>query len=252
VTAPNAVLIARLDLNERLWIARILPDDPLPPFEPGQFVQLGLPDEAGRVDARAYSIASTAHVPKDLEFLLERVEGGRLTPRLHHLAPGGRLWLSPTPLGTFTLDRISPDRDLAFVATGTGLAPFVSMLRTFLGTARWRRCVLIHGARTTSDLAWRNELEAAQHEHPTLLYLPTLTREPEDSSWTGERGRVQHLLEPDTWRTHVGAELTPDHWTLLLCGNPDMIRDVRATLETRGFTLDTRRHPGTIRTERYW
>ena len=150
--------------------------------------------------------------------------------------------------------------DLALIATGTGLAPFMSMLRAApVGqpspaspARRWRRCVLVHGARNATELGYRAELTARAAADPDFTYLPLVTREPEGPGWTGLRGRVQSLLEGDTWTAQVGAPLDPATWHVFLCGNPAMIDDVDRRLGARGFRHHSKRQPGTLHFERYW
>ncbi|MEX2215942.1 MAG: FAD-binding oxidoreductase [Phycisphaeraceae bacterium] len=130
----NARLIARSDLNADLCIVRIAPDSgQVPAFEPGQFATLGLPesDEApGRLVRRPYSIASSPDARDHIELLLARVKEGHFTSRFWPLRPGSPIWLDPHIHGRFTLAAVPPDADLVMVATGTGIAPFMSMLRT--------------------------------------------------------------------------------------------------------------------------
>lgn len=283
----NATLTAREDLTDILSVVRVRPDaGRVPPFAPGQFFRLGLPrpeapatgDGEGRTGRpgsrpgrvrytrRAYSVASSPRVTDYAEFLVVRVEEGALTPRLWELDPGDRLWMDSEAKGEFTIDHAPRDADLVMVATGTGVAPFMSMLRTFRGEGRWRRFVLIHGVRYAADLAYRAELEAITHEDPTVKYIPLVTRaDPAENSapgggvavraisgWTGLRGRVQVALDPTTYARLVGAPLDPACCHVFLCGNPQMIDDVQAELEQHGFVTDSRQQRGNLHFERYW
>lgn len=224
----------------------------LPPFEPGQWATLGLPDPegAGKFLKRVYSIASAPGQPH-LEFYIQLVKEGGFTTRLWHLHPGDALWVAPNIAGFFTLEPVPAGADLALVATGTGLAPFVSMLR-HPPCCRWRRCVVVHGARNVSELGYRDELTARAAGDPSLTYLPLVTREPEGAAWTGLRGRVQSVLEGDAWARAVGAPLDPASWHVFLCGNPEMIDDLDARLKALGFTHHRRSAPGNLHFERYW
>jgi ferredoxin--NADP+ reductase len=252
----NAVVSHREDLTERLAIVRVEPAGwTLPQFEPGQWATLGLPDPEGegRFLKRVYSIASEPGRPH-LEFYIQLVKEGEFTTRLWHLHPGDRLWVAPNIAGFFTLEPVPAGADLALVATGTGLAPFVSMLRHArrTGSRRWRRCVVVHGARNVSELGYRDELTAHAAGDSRLTYLPLVTREPEGSGWTGRRGRVQSLLEEDAWVRAIGAPLDTASWHVFLCGNPEMIDDVDARLKALGFTHHRRTQPGNLHFERYW
>lgn len=262
----NATITDRQDVTDELCIIRLRPDDrPVPRFEPGQFITIGLPGPVGpakgksakpggplRSTRRAYSIASSASVSDHLELYVVLVQTGRLTPRLWDLHPGDRLWLADKAQGHFTLEGIPPHKDLVMVSTGTGIAPYMSMLRTYRGQGRWRRFVVIHGARYAQDLGYRQELEETATQDPTVVYIPTATREPQGSSWRGLRGRVQVALEAATYGRLVGAPLDPDGCHVFLCGNPDMIRGVQQLLEPLGFVTAGRHVAGNIHFERYW
>ena len=261
----NASITERIDVNDDLAIYRVKPDGgPAPPFVPGQFITLGLPKQNPRdgqgdptatrpkMYKRAYSIASSANELDTMEFLIVLVDEGHLTPKIWKLHEGDRLWMNDRANGGFTLDGVPGDKDLVMVGTGTGLAPFVSMVRTFHGRPRWRRLVLVHGVRLAGDLAYRQELEGLAEADPTVTYVPTVTREPEGSAWAGVRGRVQSVLEPAAFKDLAGFELTPDGAHVFLCGNPKMITSVEEMLEQRGFVTQTKNQPGNVHFERYW
>ena len=266
--ATNATLLTREDLTEALSIVRVRPDSGrVPVFVPGQFLRLGLPRdpaEAGaegrpvrkpgrvRYTRRAYSIASSPNETEAAEFFVVRIEEGQLTPKLWEIEPGGRLWMDDTAKGEFNMDVAPTGKDLVMVSTGTGIAPFVSMLRTFRGQGRWRRFVLINGARYAADLGYGDELRAAVSADPSVYYIPLATREVEGSAWTGLRGRVQAALEPATYERLVGAPLDPAECHVFLCGNPEMIDAVEPLLAERGFVTDSRERVGTVHFERYW
>jgi ferredoxin--NADP+ reductase len=268
-TILNATVIERRDLTNTLAVIKIQPDGgQVPQFDPGQFIVVALPaappdgDQAQALAARrsdrprlirrAYSIASPPKVREHVELFLALVETGKLTPRLWTVEQGGRVWIDGKCTGDFTLDGVPADKDLVMVATGTGLAPFMSMLRQMRGSRRWRRFVLIHGVRFAADLGYRDELEATQRDDPSLLYIPTVTREPQESVWKGMRGRVQQVLDPEAYETLVGRPLSPQHSEVFLCGNPALIEDVVKLLEQLGFVQHTRKQPGNLHYERYW
>jgi ferredoxin--NADP+ reductase len=268
--ALNATIVERRDLHEYLCVVRVRPDGGnLPEFEPGQFVSLGLlcderpegaPRNGGRPLPRArvrtvrrpYSIASPNRDVNYLEFLIVLVERGRLTTRLWRVEQGGRLWADDRIYGDFTLADVPPDKDLVLVATGTGIAPYMSMLRSYHGRGRWRRLVLINGVRAVHDLAYRGELEAAARDDPSITYIPLVSRARERAGWTGLRGRIQRALEDDVYEHHVGASLDPRNCHVFLCGNPQMIKDARKLLMPRGFRPHTKQEPGNLHYERYW
>jgi len=257
----NATIVQRWDQNEYTSIFTVRPDSgACPPFEPGQFTTLGLidPDAPPKKDGRkpmilrAYSIASSPTVRETMEFYIILVDNGKLTPKLWKLREGDRLWLSPKISGEFTLDGVPADRDMVWVSTGTGIAPFVSMYRRYRGQNRWKRAVVINGCRLARDLGYVSEFERYAREDGNCVYLPTVTREPEGSDWKGLRGRVPLALEPQTYEKLVGAPLVPEQCHVFLCGNPQMIDDVEAMLLQRGFKTHKKRDPGNIHLERYW
>ncbi len=263
----NAILLQRIDRHEDLALFRVAyKDHDVPEFEPGQFVTLGLPDltppdpskpvrpgRGPKLIRRAYSIASPSTQRDALEFYVVRVKKGKLTEPLWDIPVGGDLFMNPKIGGHFTLDGMSAGRTLVMVGTGTGLAPFRSMYLTYRSTGRWDRFVLLDGCRLARDLGYRDEMEAAAAADSHFVYLPTVTRESEDSAWAGRRGRVNALLEPVAFEKTVGVPLDPATCSVFLCGNPQMIDQVEADLNGRGFVTKDRKHPeGTLVFERYW
>ena len=248
----NAELVSRRGWNERLWSLVVRPDRrPATPFEPGQFAQLGLPVD-GVLEKRAYSLASSARDREVYELLISRVDDGRLTGALARLAPGERCWLDERVFGRFTLAEVPRDADLVMVATGTGLAPYLSMLRTYADEPRWRRFVLVHGVRLAEDLAYRDELSERAARDERVCYLPVVSREPAGGAWSGLRGRVQRVLEGESCRELAGVALDPKRCHVFLCGNPAMIDEVGAVLVERGFRPGSARRGGNLHVERYW
>ncbi len=250
----NATLISRQDLHLGLSIVRIRPDQgPVPPFHPGQYVTIGLPDGPGEGTApkftrRIYSIASDPAMNDAVELYINLVPGGTLTPRLWSLHEGGRLYLHPVVNGIFTLDDVLPGKDLIMIATGTGISPYLSMLRHFRGKSRWRTFTMIHGVRNVEDLGYRQELEEAAKTDPTIFYLPTVTRE----DWPGLKGRAQDVLFGGEYTKRVGVTLSPEQCHVFLCGNPAMVEAIENALMVRGFHKHKRGTPGNIHEEAYW
>ena len=257
----NATVIGRLDLTPDLSVLRVQPDGELFDFEPGQYTVLGLPADhprvplaepeddpapSGRLVKRAYSIASSSRRSEYLEFYVALVRSGALTPRLFALGKGERLWLGARAAGRFTLDDVPADKDLILVSTGTGLAPYISMIRSAHRCDGGRHYTVVHGARHGWDLGYRGELEALDHGCGTFRYVPTLTRPLAREGWTGKLGRVHLAFEDGT----VTADPARSH--VFLCGNPEMVQDLQARLEARGYTLHSPRSPGTLHVERYW
>ncbi len=254
--ALNATLVGRFDLSAALCVIYIRPDAGVGQFEPGQFVRLGLHDPTaarpGTLVKRAYSVVSSPEERERLEIHVVRVSDGQLTPQVWRLEDGARLWVEGRYHGELTLSGVSPQSDLVMVATGTGIAPYVSMLRRYAGQWRWRRFIVIHGVRTASDLGYRAELESLVRRWPDVTYVPVLSREPDDSGWTGLRGRVQQVLDAVRYASLFGQALVPERAHVFLCGHPDMVQSARVLLEDRGFRLATRHHSGELHVERYW
>jgi ferredoxin/flavodoxin---NADP+ reductase len=264
----NAVLTHRADLAPGLAIFRIAPDGwELPEFAPGQFAVIGLPAQAPRVALsdpeepgdpdrmirRAYSIASSSRQREYVEVFANLVRSGELTPRLFALAPGDRLWLGRKFTGMFTLREVPRDANLALVATGTGLAPYMSMVRTELDCGGSRRFAVLHGARHSWDLGYAGELHAMQRHCPNFTYVPTVSRpQAEAAPWGGATGHVQDLWTGGALDDAWGFRPTPANTHVLLCGNPDMIEDMIVRLAAEGFAVHAPDAPGQVHVERYW
>jgi len=218
------------------------------PFEPGQFLNIGL-RLGGELVFRAYSLASPPGEP--LEFYVTEVEGGTLTPGLCALAPGDTLLVEPHPQGFFTLRYVPDARELWLLATGTGLGPFLSMLRSEEIWRRFPRLVVAHGVREAAHLGYRNELAelSAQHQG-RLTWVPVVSREP---AATGVlHGRLTTTLADGSLEARAGVSLDPERSHVMLCGNPAMIQEVTALLEARGLRKHRQRKPGHISVEKYW
>jgi ferredoxin--NADP+ reductase len=259
-----AVLTERIDVaGPEVAIFRVRPKEgPVFEFKAGQYATLGLDVGDGFV-ARAYSIASSPYEREDLEFYVNEIKEGELTPSLFRLRVGDELFYMG-PKGVFTLAKSSASH-LLFIATGTGLAPYMSILRTLhadqrAGRPHRRTITLVHGVRHTSDLAYRWELDGYQRERGFgLLYLPMVSRPDGDPFWTPElgRGRTTALLDalgeagadtsflPEGLHLQgVTERLPPDDTGVFLCGNPDMIADAKAILAGKGYRQ--------VYTEEYW
>lgn len=263
----NATVIGLEEINPLLLVLRVQPDAPLFEFVPGQFAVLGLLGGAERVpeaDAeqtappadklirRAYSIASASVERRYLEFYLTLITSGQLTPRLFALRHGSRVFLGPKAAGVFTLDRVPPGKAVILIATGTGLAPYLSMLRTMLVHETQRRFVVLHGARYSWDLGYRAELESLARLRPNFTYLPSITRPEVDLHFRGHTGRLQTLIERGLIEQESGVPLDPNQAEVFLCGNPEMVTTVKALLAASGYTPDHGKEIGTIHVEEYW
>lgn len=265
----NATFLKREDLNEVLAIFKVrLDSGEEPDFEPGQYTTLGLIDpdapppnpkspasrkKGPRLVRRAYSIASSPKLKSHLEFYIVRIDEGKFTRLLWKIKPGDPIFMDHKIKGKFTLAGIPDGKDLVMVGTGTGVAPFWSMLNTYRHTGRWRKLVLLDGCRYIQDLGYYDQLTKIAEEDDSVIYLPTVTREPDDAPWGGQRGRVHSVLEPESFTKLTGVTLDPDQCHVLLCGSPQMIDQATVNLNKLGFVTKDRDHPdGNIHFERYW
>lgn len=251
----NATLIFRMDVTPDLRILRVRPDSgAAPSFEPGQFAFLGIPPESEgeKPIVRPYSIVSGPAERSYVEFFIRRVEEGTLTTPFWRFAAEDRFWIEDRARGTFTIQHVAEDRRIVAVATGTGIGPYVSMLRAYHGRHRWARFVLLHGVRQFADTGYADECAAMAARDSSVTYLAIASREAEREGDRRARGRVGDLLEPVRFRDLAGFELEPGSCDLLLCGNPDMVRELSAWARERGFESGTREKPGTLHFERYW
>ncbi|MBD3267658.1 ferredoxin--NADP reductase [bacterium] len=266
----NATVSQRVELAPGLAIIRIVPDNHLFEFTPGQYTVLGMYRKEGRVLGsdpepeenaqrdpnemirRAYSIASSSVEKEYIEFYVTLVKSGELTPRLFNLNVGDRLFLGPKATGMFTLEQVEEGKHVFLAATGTGLAPYISMVRTQLAAHPDRQFVVVHGARHSWDLAYRDELRSLQRYRDNLTYIPAITNIDTDKLWKGHTGWIQHLYTSGIVEKECGVSIAPDTFDVFLCGNPDMIEAMIQILQDQGFKKDERRNPGSIHVEEYW
>lgn len=227
--------------------------DGVMPFEAGQFLQLGVypQGQVGQRDAiinRPYSVASPHG--NELEFFIVVVPEGELTPKLWALDVGDSLLVNDRGAGRFTLEK-TPDADhLWLFATGTGLAPYVAMLRTEAPWQRFKKIVLVHGVRHESDLAYTDELTQHQTTYPGQFELiQSLTRE---QSEIAMRGRIPALLASGQLETAADCKLSKDSSAVMLCGNPAMLDSMEELLNSRDMIKHRSKTPGQIVLERYW
>ena len=211
-------------------------------FENGQFVMIGLPVD-GKPLMRAYSVAS-ANWEEEMEFFSIKVPHGPLTSRLQHLKSGDEILVGRKPTGTLLSSDLHPGRNLYLLSTGTGLAPFLSIIKDPDTYERFERVILTHGVRGVGDLAYREHItrELPQHEYlgemisRQLLYYPAVTREPFQN-----QGRLTDLLDSGRIASDLGIEaLDPKHDRAMICGSPQMLADFRAILDRRGFQVAPR------------
>jgi ferredoxin/flavodoxin---NADP+ reductase len=240
----SAVVTSRRDVSSDLWIVRIQPEEKIV-FAPGQYVTVGLPGET-RLLERPYSVASS---PRDaeLEFFLELVPGGHLSPHLYDVPTGGQVYVRREAKGRFLFDAKSGHRHHFFVATVTGAAPFVSMLREFAqrheeGRPVPYRIALLQAASISRELGYCDELSGYSRRFPWFTYIPTVSRTWADPGWGAELGRAEDVLRKHMDTLGFDASRT----TVYACGNPNMIENVRGVLQRAGFPKEF------VKQEVYW
>ena len=223
-------------------------------FRAGQFARLGVIKADGSTVWRAYSMVSS---PFDefLEFFSIVVPGGEFTSELSRLEVGDTLMVERQAYGYLTLDRFVDGRDLWLLSTGTGVAPFLSILQDFEVWEKFDRIILVYSVREARELAYQSliaELEQrdylAEHIHK-LQYIPTVTRQTHPGALNG---RITTLIENGELERAAGVELSAEHSRVMLCGNPQMIDDTRQVLKARDLQLSLSRRPGQVAVENYW
>jgi ferredoxin--NADP+ reductase len=240
----RGVVTSRRDISTDLWIVRVRPDERLA-FIPGQYVAVGLQD-GSRLIERPYSVVSS---PRDdeLEFFLELVPGGHLTPHLYDVPPGGKVLIRRLAKGRFLFDDKSGHPQHFMVATVTGVAPFVSMLREMTERAEEGaqipyRVLLLHAASVSRELGYCDELSEYARQYPWFRYVPTVSRPWVDTAWGGELGRAE-----DVARKYLdNMDLSSAETTAYACGNPNMIENLKGVFQRAGFPKEF------VKQEIYW
>ena len=211
--------------------------DPALRFSNGHFTMIGLRVD-GKPLLRAYSIVS-ANYEEHLEFLSIKVQDGPLTSKLQHIQVGDKIVVGKKPTGTLLIDYLLPGKRLYLFGTGTGLAPFMSIIRDPATYEKFEKVVLFHGVRQVAELAYHDYLTVDLPNHEflgdmikeQLLYYPSVTREP-----FRNRGRVTDLLVSGQLQTDLGLpKFNPEHDRCMMCGSPALLKDLKHILETRGF-----------------
>jgi len=254
---PAAPAAERWTMQRVLWVKPWSPTlfsfatsrSPEYDFIPGQFARLGVATAEGPV-WRAYSLVAR---PEDdfLEFFSVIVPNGAFTSRLSQMRSGDEIMVDKTSYGFLTTERFADGRDLWLLGSGTGIGPFISILRS--GTAaRFENAVLVHSVRRGSELAYREEI-AAMRQQPgagaRLHYVPVVTREPCKGALAV---RIPQLIESGRLQQEVSLPLDLERSRLMICGNPEMAAELRSLLGDRGFRVGRRAQPGQLAFENYW
>jgi len=262
----NSIITNIIKVSPSMRIIRVKPDKwELPPFKAGQFVVLGLYGSHPRVEEateefkkqdpdklirRAYSIASSS-TDEYVEFYISLVRSGSLTPRIWNLDIGDRIYMSQKPTGMFTLDQVPEDKNVILIATGTGVAPYMSMLRTD-ALHRKGRIAIIQGASNSWDLGYYSELNLLSNMFDKFTYYPTITEpDKEPAGWSGDTRFIEEIWKDPAFVEKIKFKPKPEDTHVFLCGNPNMINSMKETLKGEGFKEHSRRDPGQIHAEEF-
>lgn len=261
----NATVVGKIQLTPDLMILRVDTDERREDFEAGQYTVIGLygyeerssnsteeavPSEDDKLIQRPYSIASSKVQKKQLEFYISQVKSGQLTPRLFNLEPGDRLYVSKRIVGTFKLADTPPGNDIVMIATGTGVAPYISFLRSYITDRPEQKMAVVQGAAKQWDLGYFSELSFLEDNFSNFYYIPTLTHA--DDTWGGYHLWIEEMLDEGVIPEDTGIEIDPESTHFFLCGNPKMVENVSEWLDDYGYTRHTRREPGSLHIEEFW
>ena len=202
---------------------------------------------------RAYSVASSPY-DEFIEFFSVVIPEGEFTSKVNHIQVGDSLLLNTTPFGYLTLARyqLPLPNDLWLLATGTGLAPFLSILKTIDVWQQYQRIILVYSARTSQELAYQAQISSIKSIYgdngAAFVFLPIVTRE---ADYAGEKARIPNLILSSKLTELVGQKLDKERSHVMLCGNPQMVEDTKEALKSIGLTMN-RRGEGNIAVENYW
>lgn len=224
-------------------------------FIPGQFARLGVKKEDDEFVWRPYSIVS-ADYDEELEFYSIVVPDGEFTQRIKDIKIGNEIYIDKTNYGLLTTDRFENGKDLWFLSTGTGLAPFISILYDFSIWEQYDKVILVHCARDAEELTYQDTInDFFNHEYygelvkDKLQYIKILTR---DDKGGDLYGRITKLIENGELEKFANVPLTIEDSRIMICGNPQMVDDTRKLLATKGLTVSKRSKPGNMAVENYW
>jgi ferredoxin/flavodoxin---NADP+ reductase len=223
-------------------------------FVPGQFARLGLRKEDGSIVWRAYSIVSASY-DEHLEFFSIVVPGGEFTSRLSRLEIGDEVLVEKMNYGFLTTARFEQGRDLWMLATGTGVAPFISILHELDTWESYDRIVLVYSVRHQDELAYADTVASfTAHEYfgvfaDKLIFVPVVTRETASGALNK---RIPQLLESGELEQHAGVPLDAERSRVMICGNPEMVDETRKWFVDNGYTVSRRAKPGHLALENLW
>ena len=215
-------------------------------FKPGQFIEIGMDHPEKGFVRRAYSIASAPN-SEEIELCITLVEGGLLTPSVLAYEVSTPLWVSASAKGKMTLHTEGLEgRSVYLLSTGTGIAPYISMLRANANLGTVVKTYIVHGVRSEEQLGYDAELRELAKARPNLFYIPTVTRP--SSNWTGVKGRIPSLFTTEDFADMQDSGKS----NVYLCGNPAMIDEVSDYLTARGHVIQKGKTQGTLHVEKFW
>jgi ferredoxin/flavodoxin---NADP+ reductase len=223
-------------------------------FVPGRYARLGLPEPGGDTVWRPFSMVSAAS-DVFLEFLVVLIEGGEFSRRVAGLKTGDMVLMEKPSFGFLTLDQLAPGDTLWMFASGSGLGPFMSILRDQAPWRNFKHLVLVHSVRVAADLAYRDDIIAMREAHAAigigadLRYFPVVTREQVPGM---PSSRIPQLLEEGALEAAAGIPLESVNSRAMVCGNPELAKEMRSILKDRGFATSRRGVPGQMAFEKYW
>jgi len=242
----EGTVVAQRRWTDRLYSLQVRAD--VGPFEAGQFTKLALGID-GEMVARPYSFVNPPR-EQPCEFYYIVVPEGPLTPRLARLEANDAVFLAPNPSGFLVLSEVPDAEALWMIATGTGIGPFLSILRTDTPWTRYRHCVLVHAVRHADELVYRETLDAISlRRGDRFRRVPVVSRAVHPGAL---EGRVPAAIADGRLETAAGLPLSAAASQVMLCGNPDAVDAITEALKARGMKKHRRRDPGQITVENYW
>ncbi len=242
----DAKVIENIHWTDSLYSLRVEGD--IENYEAGQFGRLGLKIE-DQIVGRPYSFVS-APDENIHEFYSISIEDGLISPKLAELKAGDHVYLGEKANGFLVLSEIPESEDLWMISTGTGIGPFLSILKTDTPWKRFKKCILVHAVRNAEELSYRELIDDIKEQHADQFeYVPFVSREETDFALPG---RIPAAIENGALEKRANLTIENGKSQVMLCGNPDMVKDAKEKLQERGLTKNLRRTPGNISTENYW
>jgi ferredoxin/flavodoxin---NADP+ reductase len=259
----NAEVSGKILITPDIMVLRVRTDSPRHKFKAGQYTKIGVlglesrspnsameigPIKSKSLISRPYSIASVDYDTLNFEFYISQVKSGQLTPRLFNLSLGSRMWVDDRILGLFQLNETPNGCNIVMVATGTGIAPYISFIRSHLHEHKNTKLVVIHGAACSWDLGYYSELSLIKDHFPNFYYYPTLIKP--DKYWIGLNGYIEEHIN-NILENQAGIEIDPTKTHFFLCGNPKMVKSITGILEKRNYVRHSAERQGSLHIEDY-